>query len=496
MMRALAPELSVVNRTALANEWLAAPMLRARMEGDPAAQALLGTTVAPTMITGGVRPNVLPAEATAMINFRIHPRDNSADLLRRARQAVADLDGVTRRMGRAAARSEPGFALDIVELRTGRRALARSRARRAGGAGACGGRHGFAALCRGRRERLSLPAHRADGGGSRTAARRQRAPVRGEFRAHDPVLSRAHGSRSDAMMRMFVLALTLAACAPRRSKEEPVPATLQEVAAPTPQDVAVRINAAQNGQTVEVAVNQRFAIELVGVPTAGYVWAPAQVPAFITRAGEVGGNTTQAQSQPGFTGGNHWEVHDVLPPPAPAAARSSWSSAARGKPTNRPRTRSASRSWRGERKRAERGSPKAPSLYRGCADDASGCARQPVARTLGRDWLVGRHRILAGLDERCNVACGRDGARSHFAGCFGGGLPWVSLPGHSILWTTYLYAAKGRSSSYVADIANRRARAPRQGELSRFSVTEGRALMLAEFAPTPPSRAAARDTSP
>jgi carboxypeptidase PM20D1 len=51
--------------------------------------------VAPTMINGGVRPNVLPGEATAMINFRIHPRDTSADLLRRARQAVAELDGVT-----------------------------------------------------------------------------------------------------------------------------------------------------------------------------------------------------------------------------------------------------------------------------------------------------------------------------------------------------------------------------------------------------------------
>ena len=80
------------------------------------------------------------------------------------------------------------------------------------------------------------------------------------------------------------------------------------VPAPTPDDVAVRINAAQNGQTVNVAVNQRFAIELVGVPTAGYVWAPTQVPAFITRAGETSGATTQAQSQPGFTGGNHWEV--------------------------------------------------------------------------------------------------------------------------------------------------------------------------------------------
>jgi carboxypeptidase PM20D1 len=95
MMRALAPELSLTNRMAVSNEWLFAPLLRQRMAGDPAAQALLGTTIAPTMLEGGVRPNVLPGEATAMINFRIHPRDSAADLLRRARQQVADLEGVT-----------------------------------------------------------------------------------------------------------------------------------------------------------------------------------------------------------------------------------------------------------------------------------------------------------------------------------------------------------------------------------------------------------------
>jgi carboxypeptidase PM20D1 len=95
MMRALAPELSFTNRMAVSNEWLFGPMLRQRMAGNPPARALLGTTVAPTMIDGGVRPNVLPAEATAIINFRIHPRDDAPDLLRRARQAVADLDGVT-----------------------------------------------------------------------------------------------------------------------------------------------------------------------------------------------------------------------------------------------------------------------------------------------------------------------------------------------------------------------------------------------------------------
>src|SRR5690606_16135750 len=68
---------------------------RQRMAGNPAAQALLGTTVAPTMISGGVRENVLPAEANATINLRIHPRDTAADLLRRARQQTAELEGVS-----------------------------------------------------------------------------------------------------------------------------------------------------------------------------------------------------------------------------------------------------------------------------------------------------------------------------------------------------------------------------------------------------------------
>lgn len=110
---------------------------------------------------------------------------------------------------------------------------------------------------------------------------------------------------------LFAAALALAACTPaQEAKEEVAPVANNNgaVPAPTPSDVTTRITAEQNGQTVNVAVGQRFAIELVGVPTAGYVWAPKTVPAFITAGGEISGNTTQAQSQPGFTGGNHWEV--------------------------------------------------------------------------------------------------------------------------------------------------------------------------------------------
>lgn len=112
------------------------------------------------------------------------------------------------------------------------------------------------------------------------------------------------------MIRAILIAsaLGLAACAPAAEKGEAPVAQNGAVPAPTPEDVTLRINAAQNGQRIEVAVNQRFAVELVGVPTAGYQWAPAQIPAFLTRAGEASGNTSEAQSQPGFTGGSHWEV--------------------------------------------------------------------------------------------------------------------------------------------------------------------------------------------
>jgi carboxypeptidase PM20D1 len=95
MMRALSPELSLTTRMAVSNEWLFGPMLRQRMDGDRAARALMGTSVAPTMINGGVRPNVMPAEVEAMINFRLHPRDTSAEILERARAATADIEGVT-----------------------------------------------------------------------------------------------------------------------------------------------------------------------------------------------------------------------------------------------------------------------------------------------------------------------------------------------------------------------------------------------------------------
>ena len=108
------------------------------------------------------------------------------------------------------------------------------------------------------------------------------------------------------------LALVAAACTqPETPAEHPSPAANTDngaLPAPTPSDVAIHINAAQDGQSVQVGVNQRFAVELVGTPSAGYVWQAAQMPAFLTRAGDASGPTVAAQNRPGYAGGNHWEV--------------------------------------------------------------------------------------------------------------------------------------------------------------------------------------------
>lgn len=121
-----------------------------------------------------------------------------------------------------------------------------------------------------------------------------------------------------ALVPALALALTLALAACAAPQESPAPAgpsaapvagpASGSVPAPTPAGVTQRLTASDNGATVTVPVGGRFAVELVGVPTAGYLWQVDEKPAFLSEAGETTGNTTTAQSQPGFAGGNHWEV--------------------------------------------------------------------------------------------------------------------------------------------------------------------------------------------
>jgi carboxypeptidase PM20D1 len=58
------------------------------MSSSPVINAMIRTTTAPTMLNGSIKSNVLPIEATALINFRLHPRDSIEGVTEHVRNAV------------------------------------------------------------------------------------------------------------------------------------------------------------------------------------------------------------------------------------------------------------------------------------------------------------------------------------------------------------------------------------------------------------------------
>jgi carboxypeptidase PM20D1 len=65
-----------VPRVFFANQWLFGGLIEEQLSEAPTTNAMLRTTTAPTMLSGSVKTNVLPIEAVATVNFRIHPRDS------------------------------------------------------------------------------------------------------------------------------------------------------------------------------------------------------------------------------------------------------------------------------------------------------------------------------------------------------------------------------------------------------------------------------------
>ena len=63
-------------RGLFANQWLFGPVIDRQLSASATTNAMLRTTTAPTMLSASVKTNVLPIEAIATVNFRIHPRDN------------------------------------------------------------------------------------------------------------------------------------------------------------------------------------------------------------------------------------------------------------------------------------------------------------------------------------------------------------------------------------------------------------------------------------
>lgn len=90
MLTAARPHVSGLSGFALGNLWLTKGMVIKELLKDDVSAAMVRTTFATTLISGGVKENVIPESAQATINVRILPGDTAEEVLAHLTKAIDD----------------------------------------------------------------------------------------------------------------------------------------------------------------------------------------------------------------------------------------------------------------------------------------------------------------------------------------------------------------------------------------------------------------------
>ncbi len=86
----LGPELPGIQKMAFANRWLFEDMIINQPDNTGFMNAMVRTTIAPTMISGGIKENVLPSQVHALVNFRIRHGNTVDDVVAHTRTVIND----------------------------------------------------------------------------------------------------------------------------------------------------------------------------------------------------------------------------------------------------------------------------------------------------------------------------------------------------------------------------------------------------------------------
>lgn len=90
MLDGMAPHMGLPMRTVLSNLWLLEPVIERVLASQPASNATVRTTLAPTMMHAGVASNVLAASGEVTVNARVLPGDTIDDVLAHVRDVIDD----------------------------------------------------------------------------------------------------------------------------------------------------------------------------------------------------------------------------------------------------------------------------------------------------------------------------------------------------------------------------------------------------------------------
>ncbi len=86
----LGPEMPFPNKMIFANMWLFGGLVKGQLAARPVTDASIRTTTAPTQFKGSDQDNILPMQATAVINFRILQGDTIESVIERVKKIVND----------------------------------------------------------------------------------------------------------------------------------------------------------------------------------------------------------------------------------------------------------------------------------------------------------------------------------------------------------------------------------------------------------------------
>jgi carboxypeptidase PM20D1 len=86
----LAPEMPPAVRLLMGNRRVFGPLITRFLARTPSTAAMIRTTTAATILAAGVKENVLPTQARAVVNLRVVPGDTIAGVTHRVRRIIAD----------------------------------------------------------------------------------------------------------------------------------------------------------------------------------------------------------------------------------------------------------------------------------------------------------------------------------------------------------------------------------------------------------------------
>lgn len=112
------PEMPFGRKLVMANLWLFKPLVERKLSAAPSTNAGIRTTTAATIIEGGLKENVLPSRARAVVNFRILPGDSIEGVTSHVSQTINDPRIKVNRFGPFASEPSPVSNVNAMGYQT------------------------------------------------------------------------------------------------------------------------------------------------------------------------------------------------------------------------------------------------------------------------------------------------------------------------------------------------------------------------------------------